>query len=227
MSSRTSKRLKRTADYFDAVQQAAPTRVVNVMQDKQIARIKRQLSKLEGDQEKKQINSTILNTGVGTSGLLHALDSVAQGDSSVTRSGIRIRPTALEWNLILESEVADAYNSMRLMIVQSKKGPLTSADFAGVNIPSTEVQLSRYNVLYDRHFLLESIHSGDAGDPRKTTRYYQYHNKIKLNKLIHYPDAPATTATTGNLYAWFISDSSTINHPDVEVFQTKISFQDD
>ena len=227
MSKTTSKRLKRTASqYMDAVASVAPPRVANAIQDQQIAKLSKAVARLRGDQERKQVNTSLLNTGIGTSGLLVPLDFVLQGDTSLTRSGLRIRPSKLEWNLVLESEIADVFNSMRMMIVQSKKGDLSSADFSGIYIPSTEVQLSRYTVLYDKHTMLENYHSGTAADPRTITRYVGSHGSVKVNRMIHYPDGSGVS-TVGRLYAWFISDSAVINHPDVEVFQAKLSFIDD
>lgn len=227
MSRPAPKRLKRTASqYFDAVATAAPPCVVNAMQDQQLAKLSKQVARLRGDQERKQINTSLLNTGIGTGGLLVPLDFVLQGDTSLTRSGLRIRPTKLEWNIVLESEVADTFNTMRMMVVQSKKGDLSSADFSGIYIPPDEVQLSRYTVHYDKHFMLESLHSGTAADPLVKPHYVLSHGQVKISRMIHYPDGTGVSST-GRLYAWFISDSSVVNHPDVEVFKSKLSFIDD
>lgn len=223
------KRLKRTRSFYEAAAAAAvPAPVLqNAEQDMQIAKLNRKVNQLSGTVERKQINTALANTGVGTGGLLTSLDTVAQGDTSLTRNGLSIRPLFVEWKVLLESEIVDVYNGMRMMIVQSHIGPLTSANFSGIWVPSTEVQLNQYTVLYDSTTILQNGFSGNPTDGSNYyTKYYWKTGKTKIPRKIYYLDG-VSTASRNNVYVWFISDSAVVNHPDVEIFEAKLVFHDD
>jgi len=220
----SSKRLKRS---FSAISQPSQAMDVDVAQNRAIAGLKRKVKSLSAGVEKRNAFTTIANTGVGTGGLLTSLDVVAQGDASTSRDGLTITPLFVEWNVLFESEIADAYNIMGMMIVQAKGGAaLTSADFGGVGIPPSEAQLQRYTVLYNRTFLLEN---GQLGDPvsgyASYTKYSKYQGKVKVPRKIAYPDA-GSASNTNSLHVWFISDSAAVNHPDVELLQARLAYHD-
>lgn len=219
--------LKRSISFLEAAaaNSMSTSELKDTVHDMQIARLSRKVRQLSGDIEKKNHFTSLSNTGVGTSGYLLPIDEVTQGDTSLQRSGQSIKPLYVDWRLILESETADPYNEMRMMIVQSKEGNLTSADFGGVNLPSNEIQLERYTVLVDKTWVLQNIHTGNAADPQVLNRMYHAQGRVKVPRKIYYPDGSAVS-TRGSLYAWFISDSAVVNHPDVEKFDTKLTFQD-
>lgn len=198
---------------------------VNLDQDRQLARLTRKVNALQGLSETKTITRSLLNTGIGSAGHLAPLDVVAQGDTSITRSGLSIRPIAVEWNLVLESEVADAYNLMRMMIVQSRSGPLALSDFAGSGFPIGEIQKNNMTILFDSHYILNNDHSGTGADPLSTVRYSFHHGKVKIPRAITYANG-SSDSDKNNLYVFFVSDSTVVNHPDVEVFNALVTFKD-
>ncbi len=225
--SRSSKRLKRTSSFISkAVAATLPedTRV-NLEQDRQIARLNRKVNFLAGLSETKEITQTVTNTGVGTGGAIYALDFVGQGDTSLTRSGLSIRPMSVEFQLVLESEFADSYNIMRMVICQSREGPLSVADFAGAGFPIGQVQKNAMTILYDQTFMLNNDHSGPASDPLSSTRYSFHHGKVKVPRAITYLDGNSNSSKN-NLYVFFVSDSGLVAHPDVERFNSITTFKD-
>lgn len=217
-----AKRLKRT---YSSASAAAASQDVDMLQDRQIARLKRNVSQLRKAEESKAVFTTITNQGISTAGSLHQLDPISEGDGSGNRDALSIVPSTFEWSLLLESEVADYYNLVQVMIVQAKGGAtLSSADFAGVSIPSNPVNLNRYTVLYNRTFLLENNNNAVvAGVITPQAQYYWSHGKVKVPRKIYYPDAGSVPNSNG-LYIWFISDSALVNHSDVEFFHGKLSF---
>lgn len=220
------KRLKRSYSSLSAAAAAPVAMDVDMSQNRAIASLKRRVRSLSSTIDVKNCFTSISDTGVGTAGLLTPLDVIAQGDSSLQRDSLAITPIELEWNLLLESEVADSHNTMRMMIVQSKGGAvLTSADFGGVLIPTSEAQRNRYTILYDKLFNLENFLATDsAGTFVAATKYYLSRGKVKVPRKIHFPDA-GSTSNAGSLYVWFISDSSAVAHPDVETFESRLTYK--
>lgn len=224
MSNAAPKRLKRSHSF---ISQPAVEMDVDRAQDRAIAGLKRKVKSLSAGVEKKNCFTNVSNTGIGTGGALYSLDVIAQGDASTSRDGLTITPNFVEWNILFESEIADAYNLLGMMIVQAKGGAaITSADFGGVGIPPSEAQLTRYTVLYNRTFLLENGHLGDAVSGfTDYTRFYKSQGKVKVPRKIAYPDAGSASNSNG-LYLWFISDSAAVAHPDVELFQGRLAYTD-
>jgi len=218
-----AKRLKRTYSFASAA--SAASQDVDMVQDRQIAKLKRNVSQLKKAEESKAVFTQIVNAGVSTAGSLVQLDPISEGDGSGNRDGLAIVPSSFEWTLLLESEITDAFNLFQVMIVQAKGGAtLTSADFAGVGIPSNPVNLNRYTVLYNRTFLLENnVNAVVAGAIVPQAQYYLSHGKVKVPRKIYFPDAGSVPNSNG-LYLWLISDSAVVNHPDVELFHGKLSF---
>lgn len=228
MSAPASKRLKRSYSSFvdssfsAAAAAAAP---VDFVQSRQIGALQRKVRKLTAQTEERNHFVTLSNTGVGTAGYILGLDTVAQGDTSRLRDGLAIKPTRLEWNMVLESETADAYNVMRLMIVQSKKGPLNVADFPSVHSPVSTEQLSKFSVLYDKAFMLENISTSGNGVTTLFSHYTHSKGSVRVPRKIFFTDG-SVYAHTNNLYAFWVSDSLVVNHPDVEEFYSRLTWEE-
>ncbi len=187
----------------------------------QLARNTRKVNQLSRMVELKMHRSTTTNTGIGTASLLIPLDAISQGDSSSTREGLRISPDKVHIRVALESENADSYNLMRCMLIQSKVGVLTSANFPSVMQPVAPADLSRYTILYDKVY---SLNSKDLGGVASDV-ISNFEIKRSVPNKIYYPDA-GTAAYKGNLYIYFVSDSAAVPYPDVEHMDCGFYYKD-
>ena len=198
----------------------------DAIQNVHIKKLERKVKQLEVEDETRIIFTQILNTGISTVGLLTSIDAILQGDTSQSRSGLMIKPLYLEADLIYESEITDQYNIMRCMIVQSKKGTLTLADFSPVSFGPTIPQLDAYTVLYNKQVVLDNNYAGNvAGVPILDYKHTHHHIKVKVPRNIYYPDA-GSTSLKNQLYVFFVSDSNAVAHPDVEDFTCRLTFKD-
>ena len=177
--------------------------------------------------EHKEFLTTLSNTGVGNAGYLMPLDTMAQGNSGITRLGNQITPKSLKFRYVLESEVADAYNQFRVIVVQAKnRNPLIVQDFPSLHGSVTDEMRVKYTVMYDKTAMLQHIYAGNvAGVALPVSSYHQFKGSCKPRRRIEYVDG-SSTSTGSTLYAFFVSDSAAVAHPDMEEWNSLLAFTD-
>lgn len=185
------------------------------------------------------------STNLSTTSYWANISTVGQGVSSDNRIGYTIKPTSL----ILRYRVRgtdglvfsnDQYNNVRIMVVQwfsdSNNDPpsmgriLENLGTAPVGCEQYNVRdKTEYNVLYDKCHKLET-----------TAAYYNTTNstaytftsgtntlriKVYPTRKINYRTGGSTSATTGSIWLFAVSDSSATPHPEL-YYSSKLTYSD-
>lgn len=185
--------------------------------------LERRLKKLEmgGAQELKRhdIGTTTVNpSSAGTTQIY--LNGIAQGDTSITREGLIIRPKALAVKLLCSHNVSATTTHLRILIVRDKDFTGSTPSLGNI-LESVDTvsfkqhdKMSRYTIIRDINICLNNVSRNKI-----FKKVY-----IKLQGLMHYVGTGATAGdgASNALFMYMISDQST-NTPTVE-YTTRLTF---
>jgi len=143
---------------------------------------------------------TLPNTG--------SLTHITQGDNFGQRDGNEVLMSGIKLELTLDNENGDGYNVFRIVGVNSQYTLIsdTGAHPLGVNGPWPESARGKYDVFYDKKFML----SGTGGQTARLVTHW-IKNRMKLG----YGSSATAPPVTKYPQFMIISDSSAAAHPDV------------
>lgn len=149
--------------------------------------------------ELKLVERSAASTQVEDTGSLADVSELAQGDTSLTRTGIAILPTKVVVRQQYDASAATADSVVRMMIVQSKMGALVLADFPTFAACLTPAQLAKYNVLYDKRTLLSTT-AGEA-----TPQIAELTIECMPSRKVWYTEG-SNFAISGGIYTFYVSN---------------------
>lgn len=166
--------------------------------------------------ESKKIDSNVGGSDILNTPLFIDVYSMAQGATGATRIGVEISPTYLELKISITANSATLpVPFMRLMVVQSKEGPLVVGDMPAAygGVPDTDL----FNVLTDR-MVTFSYSPGVALASTVTAGFVWTYSKILkraagIRQTIRYDSTTAAT-NSGGIYVFAISGDADIDVDD-------------
>lgn len=158
--------------------------------------------------EYKFLDSNASLNALSTGNIVSAQTLVAYGDAENTRNGNSIKVTSMLYRATVSLGTSATSTKYRIMIFTDTSsagavptvGTVLQTGGALVNAPMNRNNGSRFHVLLDRTYIL------DSDDPKKHIQIYK-----KMNHHIHYLDGTANTTSLGQgpIYIMHISDEAT------------------
>lgn len=162
----------------------------------------RKTSRCCGDGELKFLDTAQSVTTPGNNGTVYTnLVVIPQGDTESMRNGrkVQLKSISIRGSLYIEPQTSTANTSdvVRIMLVQDKQAnglvftaPMVLAGTPTYNNFRNLANTSRFNVLYDKSFVINSV-GGVAADTFETRKVWNINRKLNL------PMEYDATATTG------------------------------
>lgn len=173
----------------------------------------------KGKESKDNASAVSADNGVSTTGAFHGAPFVlGQGAGVWARVGDTIQPTKFvlnyQWGM---SNSSDAFNNVRLMIVQCKvpDSEATTADFPDVYAHPTDDFRRKYTVLFDEKLVLNAKALGTGGYMAHKLPYTVVDLWGKKLKKMRWSDTASAVAPNlhGSIKIYTVSDSALASHP--------------
>lgn len=145
---------------------------------------------------------------ISTTAVAIAANSMAQGDTIVTRTGNKIQMTAIELRVALANKAATSANKCRIIVVYDKNPDAATATLATVLENSTVTdfpakgQKSRFKILLDETIVLNQT----TTTPAQKAFWHKFLRIKNSAQLAAYPDGSAAAPITGALNVYTIGD---------------------
>lgn len=170
--------------------------------------------------EKKFISVTNLDTSIDIGGVINCVSNCAQGLGDDDRTGLDIQADYLDFNCTM-SNVTPSVNAsplaLRCMIVQDTQMNNTSPNISqvlenvSINAHLNQLLLGRFNVIYDRKFVINpqaSIESAGVTYPTIAKKQLHCYYKFpKRNSKLQYSGAASTDYQNMMVYVIFLTDT--------------------
>lgn len=176
--------------------------------------------------EKKRKETIATATPLNTAGTIVQLNDVAEGDTSITREGLKITGKYLFGRIFCEHNGSStSYTNVRMIIFWDKQQVAdtapTMAGTASSSVLSTASSISplsnttkgRYTVIWDRHLTLVGSPADDAGGALGATKYYKLNINLR-NVVTRFNGSASTDIQKNGLYLGLFSSAST-NAPSI------------
>lgn len=197
----------------------------NKQQTGNIIRLNRRITRLErgGYQELKTHDKSSEGTR-GTTGTIIPLSEVAQGDTSLTREGLQIRPRFLVYKIFANGNSSGPTNQVRLIIFTDKGNQGTYPTAAQLLEADSMTSWAEHDTRPRFKIHRDMIISVPYGTNNATFRKGII--KFNKNKKIWYTGTTAAEASNGKnaLFAYIISNDNT-NQPTCSLY-TRLRFVD-
>ncbi len=157
--------------------------------------------------ETKFITKSFAQTDLLTTPFFTELSSMSQGVGESGRIGNQVNPTWMEAKIVFQAVGAVAANaSLRIMVVQSKAGPLLVGDFP---VLSGEVpDYDNYNILYDR--LLWLIDGATGGQGYSWNYSKTLKRSVGIKQTIQY-DSTTAASEEGGIYIFAVAGDADVD----------------
>ncbi len=126
--------------------------------------------------------------------------NIGQGNTETTRIGNQINPTYLEWKILFGTGVTtESIAPVRVMLVQSKTGPLVVGDMPSALLDAPDYD--NYNIIQDRLIVPNYAGFTDAG----TDEFLHWSGSkvlkraVGIKQTVQY-DSTTTTSDGGGIY---------------------------
>ncbi|AXQ66491.1 MAG: putative coat protein [Cressdnaviricota sp.] len=172
--------------------------------------------------------------GVNNVGNLFSLDQIPQGDGSNQRQGNVLNEKYVVIRGVLESDKADQYNYVRMMLVSCKTlnaNDVAIGDFIETTATGTLAPFGiwtskkkNFHIHYDKlHYLGGKNQGTILLNDAQRQKLFQI--RVKLHKNIVYQDGTTAMPTKNGLMLAVVTDSSAGTHPKI-AFISQLSFTD-
>ena len=179
----------------------------------QSQRVNTKINALYNAIEMKYDDLTITDQVVTSAGIVNHLTSIAEGDASLNRTGLKITPTSLYGRFLFKADPAGFQNQAVRMMVVIDKQQVTDSTPSAADVLDGAVQVvspldrlfrNRFHVLYDKAWTMVS----GANSQMVHKEFY-----LKIPKWCHtwYNGENATDIQKNGIYLLYLTQESGAN----------------
>ncbi len=189
-------------------------------------RLSKRISRLEkGYGKELKTHDTDNSASVGTTGTFAPLTQIAQGDTSITREGLQLRPRHIEWKLLVTVHASAAQSTWRCIIFCDREQQGTTPTAAHILEADTVAAWPEHDTR-PRFKILRDFVGVLSNDGGKEITFRKGIIRFGKRMKIWYSGTTAAEASNGknNLFAYFVSSEAT-NKPTIRLL-TRLRYVD-
>lgn len=188
------------------------------------------LSKKVNQMPEVKHHDTAMFPAVNSNGAMFHLSSIPEGDSEITRTGLKITPKTLNTSLRITAEAGEPSNEVRFImfrwyddvaptvndLLQSNSSGIFNG-YSYIDIPRVWPGSPKVEILSDRKMAI---------DPNShDTMYYKFYKKFKASNRIRFRGPANGDIERGSIYLFMVTDSAVAPHPVITGY-SRLTFTD-
>lgn len=189
------------------------------------SRINKRLRRLERGSGEVKTHDVDGQFTANTTGQIIPISMIAQGDTSITREGLQIKPLSLEVKVLTTSDASSTVaTTHRLIVFKDKEMHGTHPTVANILESDGLLALPEHDTRPRFKFYRDVIISAEKA--AQDSIYYKTYIKFKNKTRIYYSGTTAAEASSGKnqLYLYFLTNQAT-NTPD-SYYQIRLRYRD-